>query len=366
MSEFAFLFPMEGDVLLSGADGIEKAGLLYVPVTLSGLPGKKVAINGNQAKWEEDVYLAQVPIGPGPQTLTATADGEGVCQVRVWWLKDGQKRLHITVDDCIRCFQDLTLHTEEYPSMLDHPYLALFHEAYQKYGMGVHINVFYENEDGSFNLSMMTDRYREEFQANAHWLSLSFHSIREFPDAPYQNADYDTVTRDCRLVTEEIRRFAGDNVLRETTTLHWGASNLEGARALRDQGFRALCGYLMLDEQGQPLVSYYLSKNQVERAFHREAMVDFEEDIFFMHLDFVLDLPKNAADQMEQRLNEITQRPNEGQFISIVIHEQYFYPDYHNYRSDYSDRVLTVARWAYEHGYKSVSLTELLRENRKG
>ncbi|MBQ8310565.1 MAG: hypothetical protein IJX80_06105 [Clostridia bacterium] len=37
-----------------------------------------------------------------------------------------------------------------------------------------------------FNLSMRTDKFKEEFHANADWLKLSFHAKSEFPPKPYQ------------------------------------------------------------------------------------------------------------------------------------------------------------------------------------
>ena len=46
----------------------------------------------------------------------------------------------------------------------------------------------------------------------------------------------------------------------------------------------------------------------------------------------------------------------------MVIHEQYFYEDYFNYEPDYAERILTMARWMHVHGYRSASLSEMIRE----
>lgn len=93
------------------------------------------------------------------------------------------------------------------------------------------MNLFYETGDLSafskprpyFNLSMMTDRFREEWRANSDWLRLSFHSRQEFPGPPYAVPEPEKIAEDCALVHKEIVRFAGEETLSRTTTVHFGA-----------------------------------------------------------------------------------------------------------------------------------------------
>jgi hypothetical protein len=40
--------------------------------------------------------------------------------------------------------------------------------------------------------------------------------------------------------------------------------------------------------------------------------------------------------------------------IELIIHEQYFYPDYQAYESDYRQRVESAIEWVTRHGYKPV------------
>ena len=65
------------------------------------------------------------------------------------------------------------------------------------------MNLFYR--EGDFNLSMMTDRFKDEWQDNASWLKLSFHSDFENVD-PYINSGYQEVFNDCNAVQKEIKR----------------------------------------------------------------------------------------------------------------------------------------------------------------
>lgn len=364
MAEIRFVTPVEGDILITGIDGVIENGKLtaQIRVAADAAPGAGApTVNGIASEWDGEAFLANVPLACGPNTLTASLPTGEEAVIRVWWLRGAEKKYRFTVDDCIRCFEDLTANQDKYESLFENPYLAIYKEAHDKYGSKVHINVFHDSVDGKFNLSMMTDRFREEFRANADWMTFTFHAQREFPDEPYKTASYEKVSEDCARCVAEIERFAGPEVLTESTTLHWGASNEEGTRALRAAGYKALCGYLCFDGKGDPLVSYHLTGEQTAHAEKREGWVDFENDVLFAKLDFVLNAPEFTADAVAPYLDRLAKIPHEGQFIQMVIHEQYFYPDYHHYEPDYAERILNMAKWMYEHGYESVSLTDLVK-----
>ena len=95
------------------------------------------------------------------------------------------KRFCFTVDDNIRFFEELT--QGNFPSLFDHPYLAVYKRLHNAFGLKVQLNLFYKND--RFTLADMTDRYQREWAANAHWLKLSFHSELENVN-PYKTADY--------------------------------------------------------------------------------------------------------------------------------------------------------------------------------
>ena len=93
-----------------------------------------------------------------------------------------------------------------------------------------------------------------------------------------------------------------------------------------------------------------------------EGWYDAAEDVVFAKLDFVLNDPVLTADRVAPFLDELARRPHERELIQMVIHEQYFYPDYALYEPDYAQRIWEMARWMHEHGYRSASLSEMTRE----
>ena len=94
-------------------------------------------------------------------------------------------------------------------------------------------------------------------------------------------------------------------------------------------------------------------------ARRREGWYDRASGLLFPKIDLVLNAPEWSADRVYGGLNELKKRPHEGAMIQMVIHEQYFYPDYPAYEPDYADRILNMARWMQENGYRCVSLSRV-------
>ena len=74
----------------------------------------------------------------------------------------------------------------------------------------------------------------------------------------------------------------------------------------------------------------------------------------------VLNAGDLTADRVAPFLDALYARPAESGFIQMVIHEQHFYPDYTAYESDYRERIMEMARWMQEHGYRPVSLSDVI------
>lgn len=362
MSALEFCFPRDGDVLIGAPDGRPVSGGFVIEARVNAPGAAWVLLNGAAAQRGEDgLFSAEIVLRGRKTRLEAAADTGARAAIEVYFCPEAEHTYRFTVDDFIRGFADLHENRARYASIFDNPYLAIFREAHERYGSRVHLNAFYETVDGAFNLSEMTDRYRREFSENADWLTFSFHAKTEFPDKPYRNASAETVRADAERVYGELARIAGDAARRDTTTIHWGALTREGARTMRAQGCRSLCGYFLICggeaeyaayQPGEGIVSYYLSNAQIRNLGRRCLWVDREEKLLFARLQMVLNAPELHAAAVEPFLNRLAERPAESAMIQMVIHEQYFYPDYPAWEPDYAERILTMARWMQEHGYR--------------
>ena len=362
---------IDGDCV-NERDGEMNGRALLLPVEVEATPGCKVFVNTILASETETAgcYSAVVPLYGYRNTLLAENRTEGTdCCIAIFRMPEksvGSFRL--SSDDNIRFLKELT--ERDYTSIFEHPYLAVYKKAHDLYGAKAHLNLFYafdeqaracfSEEHDYFDLSMMTGRYKEEFRANADWLKLTFHAYSEFPDKPYKYATADKIREDCIKVYREIVRFAGEECVSNSTTVHWGEANRECVRALRALGFRSLTGYFVKDDEGRPLVSYYAENELVEHIEPRDFWVDTQEDMIFGRIDCVLNM--DTLEICNERVADAATDPHRGGFVSIMIHEQYFYPDYINYCPDFEARVLEPCKYLWECGYQGAHITEVTTE----
>lgn len=85
-----------------------------------------------------------------------------------------EKNFHISIDDTINCFKDITNKENQYKSIFDNTTFAWFRELHDKYGVVISCYVFYE--DGDFSLEQCTRKFKQEFIDNSDWLRFGFHS----------------------------------------------------------------------------------------------------------------------------------------------------------------------------------------------
>ena len=255
------------------------------------------------------------------------------------------KKFCFTIDDNIRFLDELTAGT--YESLFSHPYTALLKRLHEKFGVKVQMNLFYENE--RFTLAEMTEKYRAEWQENAEWLKLSFHSRLE-NERPYEYSAYGEVYGDCNAVHNEVLRFAGEASLAKTTTIHYCRTTKEGVRALQDCGVQGLLG--LYGDNDNPRTSYSCEEVQAQCA--RSGGVARENGMAFAGIDVILNM--YSVEENIRRLTAIQNR----EFVKVMIHEQYFYPDYPRYQPDFEEKLTRAFAFLAEHGFESLFFEEIM------
>lgn len=250
------------------------------------------------------------------------------------------KNFCFTVDDNIRFFREIS--ERGCGSIFEHPYLDMYRRLHEKYGLKIQLNLFYEDE--KFNLSEMPDRYRDEWAGCADWLKLSFHSRRENV-RPYELSGYGEVFEDCRRVHGEILRFASAELLAKTTTLHYCLATAEGIDALRDNGVKGLLGLYGASP------SYQNTPDECERINEGETVIS--DGIAYAKIDVIMN--KYSKDQILERLSALCGR----ELIKVMIHEQYFYPDYPRYQPDFEEKIDAAFDFLKNNGYVSSFLEDL-------
>ena len=255
------------------------------------------------------------------------------------------KTFCFTVDDNIWCLSDLT--KKQPDSLFDNAYLAVYKRLHEKFGVKVQLNLFYETE--GFTLSQMTEKYKSEWEANADWLKLSFHS-REYESRTYGEDGYSTLFDDASVVNAEIVRFAGERSLAKTTTIHFCKCSDEGQRALADCGYLGLLGLYGTDEQ--PRISYGLDEGACYRLRRGEGVT--ANGIRYFGIDVVLNAFSIA--EILEKLQGLSDRTQ----IRVMIHEQFFYPHYRLYQPEFEEKLSATLQWLTNRGFVSAFAEEWL------
>jgi hypothetical protein len=350
--DIRFLFPVDGD-MLNEYDGSVSDGKLAIKVRIEAPAGSKIKVNGAVAEYVNGIFQADVKLAAYENIIELTESKKGFREsIRIFWMKNYAGKYRFSFDDNIWFLQDISGNAGRYRSIFDNQYLGFLKKVHDIYGTKIHLNIYYQTD--GFNLSMMTDKFRNEWRENAGWLGLSFHALANDPDKPYISAGYGQVKDDCTLVKEQIRRFAGEEVMGPETTLHWGESTVDGCRALRDSGYTVLAGYFNVDDSQAP-VSYYLNEEQRRNIKKRFIWRDNREGIIFSRIALVVNTVK--IDQIVPYLDNVKKTFN-PRYVDLMIHEQYFYPHYVAYQPDWREKVTTAVKWAVESGYKPAFLKE--------
>ena len=374
-----FLFPIDGDVLTPDDGELITEPLygerLWIPVRLriGGIAGQMdipVTVNEHPAVRvidpEQDevdtacdaVYQVKVPLDGVRTTLDARAFGASAV-IRVYRFKEAYRKYRLAIDDIVWSMMELTRRADEIRSIFEIPFFGLFRDLHAEYGTKIHMNLYYTDETGKFNLTQVPDKFRDEFMKNSEWLKFTFHARANDPNHIYQHAPYSEVLHDYHRVTNEILRFAGPEVNTNVNGLHFAETTLEGARALRSVGIRCLVGYY-ITEKGCPSIAYYLNREQNAHCFDRDFWVDNAEDIIFSKDKMVID--QFGLNEIEPRLDYLkNERPHEAGTMNFVTHEQYFYPRYRYYQEDYRQKIFTAVGWAVKNGYEPCFLDEVFR-----
>lgn len=320
--------------------------------TKAGLPQQQMEV---QTTRDGNQFRGKVTLQGRYNTIIAIADGQS-CAVRVLWDRYSVPRYRFSVDDSILFLRDLA--RSDYSSLFDHWYLAFWWRLHQEYGVKVQFNIYYETDPsnyaaGYFHLPALSNRYKEEWQANSDWLRLTFHARSNMPDWPYQDVGYEGMARDYDAVTGEIRRFAGEELLSTFTTVHWSHATREAVRALRDRGVTGLMGLFAFHREAPPYPWYYLDAAMAAHIAARDYWWDPELDVYYVSFDAVLNTLELGT--IAPHLEQVSANPHTGELLELMIHEDFFFPELTRYyQPDVQQKAEYAIRWATERGYKPV------------
>lgn len=300
-------------------------------------------------------------------------------------------------DDAIWFLRDITRQRPK--SIFDHPFLGVLKECHEKYGLKLQFNLFYRTDFfygmDEFTLKDVTDAYKAEFAANADWLKLSFHSLQEFPDYPWINADYADVKKMYEMTHREVARFAGEQSFALACVPHWCPMSKDGVKALKDCGIKVMecsvgpryafdgkddrlpyghafrlkqnrkpeVGFYWRESRNEAISSSICSYNHITEAQAEatagtfKCVYDRDTGMSFHHM--FCDAPclnlctlKTLKEDMEKMIGK--------EYVIFSNHEQYFFKDYLAYQPEYADKIRLMSKTMSERGYTFMFMEDMV------
>ena len=354
--------------VLDHNDGIETPD--YLEITVEGIATSQaeVLVNGRHADRCDRLFTAKVRLTQKVNTITALADdafGVVTQTITVIWDKQSFKRYNFFFDDC--SFFLRSIGTTRPKSIFDEMFLGRLKAIHEKYGTKFTLNLFGHDDHHDYFITDFPEDYKAEFKANSDWLKMSFHAKSEFPDRPYQNATAETLAEDYDFIYGQVCRFAGKECFMRPLVIHWGMTNPDNFKVLRERGVKLLTGGFLdcatrIGETHACSVTdigYHYEKDYAIYLRDKRRIYDRHQDMLLMTNMVCCNLC--PQDRIHQKFQELAANPCDT--ISLMSHEQYSYPDYFNYLPDHLDRIELACRLITEAGYKPVYFAEHLAGN---
>ena len=343
------LDPVDGAVVHRGI-GRELAEGLEIDVCGIASAGAAVFVQGRPTRRDGEQFRGVAVLKDGENEIRVTIPAMGdqaVRRLRVLWDQHSQKRYRFGIDDNIFFLRDIA--QKGYRSLFDCFYLEKLRDLHARYGTCFILNLYY-TADG-WDLRQFPDRYRNEWNDNAHWLRLAFHAYADQPADAYVNAPVEKLQADLDRMAGEIRRFAGLESYIPPAWIHWGVGP-QAWKTLYDHGSRVICGYFRKSSRkGEKwLVSYGMDDERAEWLSRHDLLKDYPSGLMFSRLDLRVD--STPLDQIVPTLESVVADPCQAEIIELLTHEQYFWPFYRRYLPDHWQRMQRALEFVTEHGYK--------------
>ncbi len=307
------------------------------------------------AKRQGKEFKAEVELTDRFSTIQATVTLNGkvtTIRTRPVWVQNSFKRFRFQIDDNSFFLRDIYIN--DYKDLFQCFYLSELRRLHQCYGAKFALNCFYSRTEQrcwpcapqlQFNMTMMSDKYKAQWNDNADWLRLTFHSKDEFPNNPYEHATAEQIGTDFDLTREQIIRFA-DKAYEPAAIVHFGNIPTNTFKVFADRGVRCLVGGFI-----KPPVTYQLPEYLCAYIRTHSGWYDFDSKIIFSRSSGVCNNNVNLEDTYPI-LQKTIDNPNTSEVLNLITHEQYFWQYYKHYIPDHFQRVEASLRFAVEHGYK--------------
>jgi O-antigen/teichoic acid export membrane protein len=200
---------------------------------------------------------------------------------------NGLHTFHFSMDDVIKIFEDLTKNEQKYNSMFENETLGFFGDLHKKYGLVLSCYCYFE--DGNFQLSQATRKFKKEFEENSNWLKFGFHGLNG--NVRYENESAEKAANDYEKVISALIQTVGEISIDHIPRIHYYSGNRQVIDAFRNADY-GITGLLGADDDR---VQYYFNEQERIKIRNSDCLYDS-----IMHLKiFSTDLRMEKIEDMD-------------------------------------------------------------------
>lgn len=186
-----------------------------------------------------------------------------------------KRNILFSIDDVIKSL--LWLEKSKSDSIFESYTFEFCKWLYDKYGIATTCNCLYS--DGINNLSVISKRFRKEFEENSDWLKFSFHGW-DF-EKSYEQSNYQDAFNDISVVHSELKRICGKKSLTNVVRTHFFSGSDEAVEAWIDAGIIQIL--TADDNRNGKGINYNLNDRDISNLATQHAI--FKSGICFRKTD---------------------------------------------------------------------------------
>ena len=192
-----------------------------------------------------------------------------------------KKNIQFSIDDVIKSL--LWLENQKPQSIFESYTFDFCKWLYDKYGIPITCNCLFS--DGINNLSVVSEKFRKEFEENSSWLKFSFHGWNF--EKSYELSNYDDAFNDIIVVNSEIIRICGKKSLSTIIRTHFFSGSEEAVKAWIDAGVQEIYNLTTKHTILKSGIRFTKTDIRVEDIFFNKKKItyckDNDEIVLFTH-----------------------------------------------------------------------------------
>ena len=221
-----------------------------------------------------------------------------------------EKYMHLSLDDVIEIFRDLTVNEERYNTIFNNKDIKYLKKMHDLYNIKISCYVFYKND--AFSLDKCTDKYKKEFLDNSDWLRFGFHSIDA--NTNYEKNNNNSLVNDYNKTIMELERIVGEDSIDNCIRLANFKGNYNDVMDLKNNSIQPIVGLLTADDLRN---SYYLNEEDNKYIYCHDRMK--LDGLYFISTDLRIELIDDINEKIEE-FNYATWN-NQQEIMEIFSHE---------------------------------------------